>query len=65
MAMEYASSPVEQAVTQTRTGVAGVLFVSIPGRIFFMRNSKASGSLKKLVTPIRSSLKSTYFRWVF
>jgi hypothetical protein len=60
IAKEYASSPVEQPGTQTRRALSTPdLSLVIIGRAFFKTASKASLSLKKLVTLMSSSLKRT------
>ncbi len=55
IAMEYASSPVEQAGIQTRIGSLGSLLLIIFGMIHFLKYSNESASLKKAVTLIRRS----------
>ena len=55
MAREYASSPVEQPGTQIRIAVSTLLPANNLGMICCSRNLKASGSRKKLVTPINMS----------
>ena len=57
--MEYASSPVEQPVTQILTGVSGGRPFKTSGKTLVFKASKVSGSRKKLVTLIsRSSYKA-------
>ena len=50
MAMEYASSPVEQPGTQTRIGSLAILFSMILGKNRSASAWNASGSRKKPVT---------------
>ena len=65
IAREYASSPVEHAGTQARNVVpVGISFI-ILGIISSLSFSQTAGSLKKLVTPINSSLKSNSISFGF
>ena len=57
MAIEQASSPVEQPTVQIRRVESGLLLFNRAGRTFSSKTLKASGSLKKLVTPMSISLK--------
>ena len=66
MAIEIASSPVEQPGTQIRRVEPGrVSWISFE-TTFSERTSKASGSLKNRVTPMRKSLwRASSFRGIF
>jgi hypothetical protein len=55
IAIEYASSPVEQPAHQTRTLEPNVLLARIIGRISVSNFLKIAGSLKKFVTPMSRS----------
>ena len=55
MAIEYASSPVEQAGTQIRIASPTSLFSRMCGNTVVFRASNGSRSLKKQVTLIRMS----------
>ena len=57
MAIEYASSPVEQPGTHTRTGSPGVWAAISLGSASAASASNAGASRKKLVTPMSSSRK--------
>jgi hypothetical protein len=58
IAIEYASSPVEQPTTQIRTGSAALRSDVSRGNTFVLSSSKDSGSRKNDVTLIRMSWNS-------
>jgi flavin-dependent dehydrogenase len=59
MAIPYLlKGEIDEAGTHIRKGVSTGLFFNNWGRIFVFKTSNASGSLKKFVTLISSSLKS-------
>jgi hypothetical protein len=53
--MEYASSPVEQPIDQTRRGSWRDRFLVSRGKTLVLSASNASGFRKKLVTLMRTS----------
>ncbi|EKD40738.1 MAG: hypothetical protein ACD_74C00210G0002 [uncultured bacterium] len=62
---EYASSPVEQPTDHARSRPPAGRSAKSTGMASVCSCAQASGSRKKLVTPINSSLKSNSTSWGF